>query len=397
MSWFPGTSPFHGSTYSSPHGGFLRTSPSPQPSQHQEQQMEMDPDKDRDDLQDARGAAWHAPIPQGLGLLTLPVTTDSPFRITTTLEPSAHNSTNISLGCPSEFSSSAPPTRRPDPIRKDSWSDQSCDPLSTILPSALWDYLRPRASSVGGYDTSPGRSDYSRSSHPSAVSSPCAHSDVYVQRVDSPQIKIEYPSDHAIPQIHFVSDDTPDDQSQLLVQPSELMKVDETSIEERVKTYLSSSASSDIGDHYDHVEGVPRRAHSFAEFSNLSLNRRSKAKRTYTKPENASFRCDKCGKPFQRGYNLRSHIANVHNRHHVKHHACDYEGCTHSFVRKTDLTRHISSVCTCIDMHKPITDLEQVHHRLRDFKCDLCGKDFPRKDTLIRRVLTIRPFFTFSD
>jgi hypothetical protein len=391
MSWFPSAEMSDNLTYPSPHTECYRTSPSPRPLENSHTESDANPDNYRA----ARGASWHAPIPHGLGLITLPVTTESSYVTTTTLDPFTNDDSCNSLGWPSEFSSSAPPTCQPVPLRKDSWSDQSCNPLSTILPAGLWDYLRPTSSSIGGYDTSPGRSDYTRSSHPSAVSSPYAHSEIYVPAVDSPKIKIE--SDHPIPQIHFSAEDAYGDQRDQLAAANEAMKVDETSIEERVRTRLSSYSSSDIGDcKTQDSQIVFRRANSLEAFHSPTKTQRPRQKRRRTKLENANFYCDLCARPFQRAFNLRSHNLNVHNPNRTKPHVCEYDGCTHKFSRKTDLIRHVGSVCTCSLLQMLTLTTLQVHQKLRDFKCDLCGKDFPRKDTLMRSVPTLRPVYQFQ-
>jgi ribosomal protein L44E len=104
-----------------------------------------------------------------------------------------------------------------------------------------------------------------------------------------------------------------------VVNPGDLMNIDQTSIEERVRTCLGSSSSSDYGDYKPPIQrSMHRRPHSFGDFGALTFNGR--IKRTYTKPENANFRCDQCGRAFQRAYNLRSHLANVHNRHRARLH-----------------------------------------------------------------------------
>jgi hypothetical protein len=350
MSWFPGAEISEDPTVASPNDGFLRTSPSPQPS-HQRNRIEIESNANRNDFQEPPCPSWHMSMPQGLGLLTLPVTTDAGSDLAMTTGPFAFHHTTMSLAWPSEFVSSAPSSARTQTTRKDSWGDQSCDPLSTLLPGALWDHLRPTSSSVAGYDTSPGRSEYSRSTQPSAVSSPYANSDIYLHRVDSPQIKIEYPLQRTIPEINFVPEDIHQQHSRLLVNPDDLMAGEELSIEERLRTVLGSSSSSDNGDYKpDVLRPVRRRAHSIAEFDDLGFIHRRK--RTHTKSEHAKIHCDECGKPFQRAYNLKSHISNVHNKHRAKQHACDRDGCNLRFVRNTDLRRHIESVCTCNILQK---------------------------------------------
>ena len=342
MSFFPGADLADDSPYMSPSNGFLRLSPSPRLPQHH-QQGDMEPPTVPHGLPDSHTPSWHAPVPQGLGLIDLPVTTETSHDLMSTISSAPYYQTATLFAWPSELSSPQPPAARPQPARKDSVNDQSCDPFSTLLPGPLYEHHRRASLSVAGNEPSPGRSEYSRSSYPSAVSSPYAHSDFYVHSVDSPQIKIEYPP---IPQIHFLSEENQFQHQPVVVNPGDLMNIDQKSIEERVRTCLGSSSSSDNGDCKPPIQqSVLRRPHSFGDFG--ALTRNGLVKRTYTKPENANFRCDQCGRGFQRGYNLRSHLSNVHNRHRARQHPCEYDGCTNTFVRRTDLTRHEESVCIC--------------------------------------------------
>ncbi|KAF2162521.1 hypothetical protein M409DRAFT_69100 [Zasmidium cellare ATCC 36951] len=102
-------------------------------------------------------------------------------------------------------------------------------------------------------------------------------------------------------------------------------------------------------------------------------------KRGYTTHANSTCHCDKCGKLFQRSYNLKAHM-DTHDPHREQPHACHYPGCKRRFVRRTDLIRHERS----------------VHLRERHFSCPLCHSAFARKDTLRRYVSTWNPAWGFG-
>lgn len=61
--------------------------------------------------------------------------------------------------------------------------------------------------------------------------------------------------------------------------------------------------------------------------------------------EDTRCQCDICGKFFQRAYNLRAH-KETHNPARSQPFECEYADCDKRFVRKTDLSRHIKSVCS---------------------------------------------------
>ena len=77
----------------------------------------------------------------------------------------------------------------------------------------------------------------------------------------------------------------------------------------------------------------------------LSVQRlkQAQSKRRRTPRENANWVCEICDMPFERSYNLKSHM-DTHDPDRQKPFKCEYEGCYREFVRKTDLMRHISSV-----------------------------------------------------
>lgn len=92
-----------------------------------------------------------------------------------------------------------------------------------------------------------------------------------------------------------------------------------------------------------------------------------KSRRPRTTKEQAKYSCEVCGTKFVRMYNKNTHLAR-HNPNRPKDNVCSYDECEMRFERRTDLERHVNS----------------VHLKLKVHACDLCGKRFPRKDTLAR-------------
>jgi uncharacterized Zn-finger protein len=86
-----------------------------------------------------------------------------------------------------------------------------------------------------------------------------------------------------------------------------------------------------------------RRAYSYEDVR--AENRDERKKRGFTRPEDANCSCRKCGKLFQRSYNLKAHLE-THDPHRSQPHMCTYPRCNKRFVRRTDLVRHEQSVST---------------------------------------------------
>lgn len=87
-------------------------------------------------------------------------------------------------------------------------------------------------------------------------------------------------------------------------------------------------------------------------------------KRSFTTEETAVFRCDLCRRPFQRQHNLKAHMA-VHDPQRRRPWLCEFSDCEQTFVRQTDLRRHINC----------------VHTREEVFACPYCRTEFTRRDT----------------
>ena len=100
-----------------------------------------------------------------------------------------------------------------------------------------------------------------------------------------------------------------------------------------------------------------------------------KKKRSRTKVEVATHKCNVCEERFTRAYNLRIHMANNHPDRAYPHPCTAMNGdqqCTKQFQRKTDLDRHYDS----------------EHLEARNHRCGLCGNLFALRDTLIKYRLS---------
>ncbi|TGZ82386.1 hypothetical protein EX30DRAFT_183858 [Ascodesmis nigricans] len=113
---------------------------------------------------------------------------------------------------------------------------------------------------------------------------------------------------------------------------------------------------------------APQAAYDLDEAA-LEEEIRPRKKRQMTTKENANFQCELCQQYFSREYNYKNHML-THNPNRDRPHACTFPGCSSTFVRKTDLARHVAG----------------VHEKRKDHQCPRCGEGFPRKDTMRRHV-----------
>lgn len=278
---------------------------------------------------------WHSHEPHGLGLMPMPVTGS---HLDYNQPSSSAGPVGMSLSWPSEFSNPQPIRHGMMTMRKDSWSE-GCDPMSTLLPTApMWDQT---TMSQAEYQ-SPERSEYSTSTQASCMSSPYAHSDSFLRAAGSPVVKLENAADYIPGQLHYIPESVPFTQS-LVVRPGDLV------------TYPPSmphqaAASPILGSSHTGIDCKPvlppmrpdnRRAFSSGDHRSASFDDRPK--RGFTKPETANCQCDRCGKLFQRSYNLKAHLE-THDPNRSQPHMCDYIDCDKRFVRRTDLLRHEHSV-----------------------------------------------------
>ena len=377
MSFFSSPNPQKTRSAMTPDHAFFHPSPVPGPSHEHQDDWAVPATTSEQDFGALQGITWTTEEPRGLGLLTEPVTTDHSYYYATTVPQSQPQT--MAFSWPTEFSASQPSNVHAGPVRKDSHSwAESCDPRSTLLPASIWE----PTPSVTAYDTSPGRSEYSTSSRPSAMSSPYAHSEGFVRTAGSPFVKVEEPQEHTVPRISFLHGPKLFEQS-MLINPGDL--VTQPPIEDRITAAFlhPSDSQSEAGDFTTPIfRPDHRRAWSSDHFRVDTLEERPK--RAYTQPENASCSCTQCGKLFQRSYNLKAHME-THDPHRSQPHICRYPDCDKRFVRKTDLIRHEG--CVSRSIRSPVSigaDNTQVHLKNRNFTCKRCNSSFARKDTLRR-------------
>lgn len=271
----------------------------------------------------------------GLGLAGLPETSsaylDTKFAV---------DQSDFTLCFPwsSQYSFAEAPISHPQPIRSvQTWPEGSCNPLSTLMPGALWDIPQPAPPQRPLWEASPVFRHYSPGEHNSAISTPYARSDSVLPSADSPQIKVEQVATPGSASTGRSSEYTSREQ-QLAMRPEDLMSPPTYSVEDRIESLLMPSPH--FHESFTHAHnGRPVRRRAFSS-EDISEDRK---KRSYTKPSDAKCSCDQCGKLFQRTYNLKAHLE-THDPHRVQPHTCAFENCNKRFVRRTDLLRHQQSV-----------------------------------------------------
>ena len=280
---------------------------------------------------------WSTSEPQGLGLLSLPIREDRfPQYSNVTTQPMSS-----ALSWPSDFTVSQPSTAMMHD-RMDSWNG-SCNPMSTLLPAALWEPTQqPAGFSAFDDHASPGRSEYSTSTHASCMSSPYTHSDSFLRTAGSPMIKLEEPTDIMRPRVRHTPEQQPFSES-MLVTPSDLFTTPITPFDEQDAMPAIIASSSDVEAKPAPRPLRPAHRRAFSSEDVRGVLSEDRQKRGFTKPENASCHCKQCGKLFQRSYNLKAHME-THAPGRIKPHTCQYAGCGRDFVRRTDLARHQQSV-----------------------------------------------------
>ena len=304
--------------------------PGPSPSHDDEWSIVNTTDNEEFSMFQTSG--WLSEEPSGLGLLESDTTAHSTLSVAPGLQP---NPPDIRYNWSPNPATPESSSTRNTPLRKDS-ANESCDPLSTLLPGT-WD-LRSRSLA---YNTSPAPSDGSMSSYPSAMSSPYALSVGYMRISEPPFIKIEESVDDSYSSMYSFPETALAEQS-LLVNPNDLFNEPVASIEDRVRMSLAPSLPQGIGEWKPPISHLRRqRARSFDDvFEEMSKDRK---KRAPTTSENANCSCAICGKLFRRTYNLKAHLE-THNPARSKSHECLYDGCGKMFARSMDLKRHQDSV-----------------------------------------------------
>jgi len=289
------------------------------------------------------------------------------------------------LTWPSELMSQQPRTR-PYAASQRAWNDD-CDLLPTVLPIAVRNDLdRLPLASIVKCDASPNLSQYSAGTPFPAASSLYARSDSNVCS-NSPPIRVEESLDHYQPHMLSEHKRMPLEHSMLTYRGDMNTRALSASHHSTALTFdtavdyedsdVRSAIESHICSHPTAGSPEDRRAKMLDE----------RQKRGYIRKEDASCRCDQCGKLFRRSYNLKSHLA-THDPHRSHPHLCAYSYCDKRFVRRIDLVRHeqsVSGAASCI--HVPSRQLAyafQVHVKARNYSCSYCSGSFSRKDTLRR-------------
>lgn len=125
------------------------------------------------------------------------------------------------------------------------------------------------------------------------------------------------------------------------------------------------------------------------QFSDLALA--GARKNAGAKKSSNAFPCERCGKTFERRYDLRRHVTTVHDK--VRAFNCSH--CDMSFLQRSHLKEHISSVhektfsVTCDVCQLQFTSKSRlmrhhkaVHLRLRPFRCDECDCSYFQRTDL---------------
>ncbi|KAI9821912.1 MAG: hypothetical protein M1827_002494 [Pycnora praestabilis] len=216
------------------------------------------------------------------------------------------------------------------------------------------------------------------SSHRSSVSS-CTPSEVYSQPssefVYTPKVKVEDSSDwfsssRISPAGHRLSSR----QNHLSLTHGPYLSSPEAQIPRRedatdwstlainlrADTYTDDRHSNETYSEYGDFRGD-----SAEEQPRISNVARTRKRRQMTTLADATHKCH-CGKLFKRHYNLKAH-EKTHDLARTKI-PCTIPDCPQKFDRKTDLVRHHQT----------------VHEKRKDFRCELCGRSFGRKDIMRR-------------
>lgn len=233
---------------------------------------------------------------------------------------------------------------------------EDCYPLASSLPTTTsWDAPHQDSNNFVPVYDSPGRSDYSTSSHQSLVeSSPYAQSDDCYQLHSPPYIKIEDSSESQRPRLYSIPGSAPLGHPSH-VNPGDLYTSPPPSAVDRAYRETSRLPSKVESEEDVKPFSIPSRSRrAMSEDSNVSIYDQ-KPKRGYTTHANSTCHCEKCGKLFQRSYNLKAHM-DTHDPHRQQPHVCQYPSCKRRFVRRTDLIRHERSVSESILSLVSLTD-----------------------------------------
>ena len=145
----------------------------------------------------------------------------------------------------------------------------------------------------------------------------------------------------------------------------------------------------------EHIRNVHERVKDFAcEYCGFRCGRKGNMKaHMQTHLNERKHKCHLCGKGFNWPQSLKSHISDVHER--IRNFTCDI--CGKSWARKPNMIAHRKSHSTVrmykckrcgeafISVQLRREHLNSAHEKLT-FTCEFCGKVFNRKDLLTRHV-----------
>lgn len=135
----------------------------------------------------------------------------------------------------------------------------------------------------------------------------------------------------------------------------------------------------------DHMKDLhPTCRKHFCPICGRSFNNRSN-RNTHMESHNkkGSFKCEICTLPFKGKVYLRKHMKNNHSEA-LPDHTCNECGAKFNSTNKFE--QHMTA-------HK--NKYESKHNGVRPYKCDICGKDFKRKESFVLHMRMhngIKPF-----
>ena len=273
--------------------------------------------------------SWAFSEPCGLGLVNYPVTTDGHFH--------QGNAVAAHFGTSQVWYSGLPDSTIPaEGIRKDSITMGY--PSSTMAQptNQAWGALKGGVSPfLPMVQPSPGQSDFgSICWRPSAASPTDLPSQNFKRPMQQPLTKLEEPQSLVVTPNDLFNNDpaTPSTGPADFDSPRPAIKFESTDDENLF-----------AGSHGRMPSPYCRETSSPQNTSGIKRDADDHRKRAYTTQANMTCSCEKCGKLFQRSYNLKAHME-THDPQREHPHVCEWADCRRRFVRRTDLSRHEQSV-----------------------------------------------------
>lgn len=142
-------------------------------------------------------------------------------------------------------------------------------------------------------------------------------------------------------------------------------------------------------DHMNIVHNISKNEYLCGECGQNFFNKENFKRHEKSHRENT--RCDICDKTFKSSKNLNDHLKNQHKSRPVE---CQLQGCNKSFMKKTNLKRHMNThsevdqtvdmILTSIINEVTRNQLNPIVHMVRHqyFDCDKCEKTYAQKHSL---------------